>query len=836
MIMESLKVSAGLGALALALVSNVAFAQNSTAAEEQSQSSADEVGDTEIIVTGSAKPERRFDVSYAINSLSAENIEKLAPNNYAELIGSVPGIFVETSGGEAQNITRVRGIPGDRTGLIVQQDGLPLFHQSDGLFFNSGEGMNRYDLMTERVEIVRGGPSPIYSSGGAAIVNNITVEGSATPKGGVQVTLGDTGLYRLDAYQSGALGAKTFFAVGGFIRHHDGYRDNGFPNDQGGQIRANLVHQFDNGSIKVSAQYLDDKNVFYLPIPLADPRNPAVSLDPYIDFFSGTMNSPAFRNVNFRYLDQGGALQSFTRDLSDGRHMKFGNVGLQYEGEFGNTTVSFKSGFTKGRVTFDAFYSTSNPVDGNAFLTSQLNAARTAFGPTVDHLGYTIAGVSGAPVYNPSTDSGLVMQGQYRASDADFYSVDSEFSVAHSFETGLGKHDVKAGVNGAFWGIDGFTSYQNLLVQVKGQPQALNLLAYSSTGAVLGSMTNNGILSATTTLNQNKNDARMLALYVNDTWAITDRLRLDAGIRHEWYDYTINLMQTARRPLPGPTVADTFALGFTGVQTNLKVKPSVTNWTVGVNFDFSDRIGVYGRVSNLETPPQLSGYNFFPLGTNVTSKASQYEVGVKVLSGRSYIYVTGFLSKFDPLNASFAAFNPITGAIANIPFVGTASTKGVEVDGMLRIGSVFSLSGSLTFASPEYRDFASVTGASADAILGNQIVREPKMYGHVTPTFDFELGPDTDLQVYASYDFVGKRYVDVLNTTAMPAYGTFSAGINFTHNDWKVQLVGDNLTNAHGITEGNTRTDTLSGQGTPTAIYGRPIFGRNFRLVLSKKW
>jgi hypothetical protein len=57
-----------------------------------------------------------------------------------------------------------------------------------------------------------------------------------------------------------------------------------------------------------------------------------------------------------------------------------------------------------------------------------------------------------------------------------------------------------------------------------------------------------------------------------------------------------------------------------------------------------------------------------------------------------------------------------------------------------------------------------------------------------------------------------------------------------TRGTWQFQVVGDNVTNAHGLTEGNTRTDALSGQGSADAIYGRPIFGRSFRFVLSKAW
>jgi hypothetical protein len=53
--------------------------------------------------------------------------------------------------------------------------------------------------------------------------------------------------------------------------------------------------------------------------------------------------------------------------------------------------------------------------------------------------------------------------------------------------------------------------------------------------------------------------------------------------------------------------------------------------------------------------------------------------------------------------------------------------------------------------------------------------------------------------------------------------------------DWQFQVVGDNVTNAHGFTEGNTAGDRF-GQGTPEAIFGRPLFGRNFRFIASRKW
>jgi outer membrane receptor protein involved in Fe transport len=817
----------------------VAHAQTAPAASTPASATApaaDASQVSDVVVTGSARPQRRFDVSYAVNTLTTATIEQIAPKNYAELLGSVPGIQIEPTGGEVQNVTRVRGLPGDRTDLIAQQDGLPLFQETDGIFFNSNDGMNRFDLMTDHVEIVRGGPSPIYASTGAAIVNNITVSGGPVARGAAQLTVGDGGLYRLDALQSGPINSNTYYAVGGFIRYNSGLRNNGFPTDRGGQIRGNIKHDFDNGSIKVSAQYLDDHNVFYLPIPIDNPLNPSQSLDKYIDYFNGTMNTPALRNVNIQYTDGSGAIHSLTRDLANGRHINFGNVGVQYQGDFSGTTVSFKSSLTKGHLSFDAFYSTSNPADANTFASGQLAAAKKAFGPNVASLGYAIAGTSGATLYNPYADSGLVVQGQYRVEESDFYSVINDLSATREFNTGFGSHDVKAGVYSAFWGMTSLEVFQDYLSQVKGQPQMLDLLAYSPAGGVLGSVTNNGALHDTTLLNQAKIDSKMFAFYLNDTWSITDKLRLDAGVRREWYNYTGYNLPTASKPLPGATLASTFALGFTGAINRINVSPTATNWTVGLNYDFDPHFGVYGRVSQLQAPALSQVYLSYPLAATPTSSADQYEVGLKTVFGRNYLYLTGFYSYLNPLNASFTAFNPQTGANANVAFVGTAIEKGIEADGLVHIGEPFSVAGQVTVSSPEYQNFSSVTGASSAAIHGKQIVREPKILATVRPTYETHIGGDNTLQAYASYSYVGQRYVDVLNTTALPAYDDVGAGVILTHGNWKLQVVGDNLFDAHGLTEGNTRTDSLSGQGTPVAVYGRPVLGRNVRFIIGLKW
>ncbi|MCJ1961403.1 TonB-dependent receptor domain-containing protein [Novosphingobium mangrovi (ex Hu et al. 2023)] len=551
----------------------------------------------------------------------------------------------------------------------------------------------------------------------AAIANVITRTGSATPEGEAQVTLGTTGLYRLDAFQSGPLSEDTYYAIGGSLRQNEGYRDSGFPADKGGQVRANIVHDFDNGSIKVSGQYTNDHNIFYLSIPTADPNDPARSLDRYLDYFTGTLDTDQLRAVNIRYRDGAGQTQVQTGDLANGRHIRFGNIGVDYEGDLGEWHVSAKAGYTQGKNHFDALYSTSNPVDANAFASRYLDAAQGAFGAGVTGLGYALAGTGGQTTYDPYADSGLVVSAQYRSIVSKFYSGQGDLSVTRPFDTSIGRHDVKLGAYGALYGASTFAAYQNYLLQVAGNPNVLDLAAYGAGGSVQGYVTNNGALQEAASLNGGNYDGQVVALYASDSWDLTDRLRIDMGLRHEWYSYDGYYRVTQVADLgDATTLADDATRAFTGAIVTSSPKVRATNWTVGVNYDLTDNFGVYGRASQLEVPANAS-VTTNASGSLASTKARLFEAGIKAGFGRSYLYVTGFYTKFDPLNASFTAFYPTTGrSDQTVSFVGTAENKGIEADGALHVAGPFSVSGSLTVQDPKYLDFANTAGADATAM------------------------------------------------------------------------------------------------------------------------
>ncbi len=807
-------------------------AKSAPAADEgRGQAEDDGFGFERVVVTATATGQTKFDSSYAVSSLNSDDIAKLAPLNTADLVGRAPGVFAESSGGEASNVIRLRGIPNEGSLVSFQEDGVQLFGANTGVFF-TGDGVIRPDIMTSSLEMVRGGPAGIFATDSTAIINQITRQGHDTPEAGAQVTLGDTGLYRMDGYWSGPVADRTYVALGGFYRYHDGYRDNGFPSDEGGQFRINLRHEIGDGEIRAHVKVFDEKNVFYLPIPLKDPRNPSVSLDPYIDFFKGTLNTPDLKDAVFKYADPTGAVHADSRDLSNGRRTKYINAGFDIDQAFAGFHIVNKLRYTDGDIDFDAVYSSTNPADAVAFANSYKAAATTAFG-AVDHLGYAFAGTKGQSVYNPASESGLIVQGQYRNIQNDFDAVLNDLQVSRDVSL-FGEHKLLAGVYYTKYSTDLTWRNNDYLLQVRGQPRLLDLVAYNSAGNVLGYVTDNGALRYSSTLYSGASHIEHYALYLSDTWNITDQFSIEAAVRqNETKGHGEYRIPTAKNLGDATTLADNAALALTGAVLPTKLKFDNTSWTVGANYNFNRTVGVYARASKSYISP--GEFNLILPNPASSSAAEQFEAGLKFDTSALSVFATAFYTKFNPLAVSVFVQNETTGALTFAPFIADVTNPGVEVDALWRPLDNFSIRAVATYTDAQLGDLTSTTGQKPFNAKGNQLIRQPKYFGNIQPTYSFNIG-GLDGEAYATYALVGKRYVDYANTTEMPAYNTLGAGVTLRQGAWSLQLVGDNLTDERGVTEGNPRTDQLTGQGTTEVIYGRPIFGRNFRMVLNYKW
>jgi len=260
-------------------------------AQEPAQTSADSTDvqtnrDQEIIVTGVVRKTRKLDTTFTIDTLDQKDIQRLAPISTADLLNNIPGFFAEGStAGERSNNVTVRGLPSSGYRYAPQLiDGLPVYQDSDVPFANNDVFFSN-DLMTDRVEVVKGGPGGVlYSNGLGAIVNYVTKTGGDKFEGGYKLELATYDFIRNDVYIAGPINDSLHFAVGGFFRTSGGLRDTGYTADKGGQIRGNLTWNSADGktSFGLYASHLNDRTAVYNNLPIEVPgfTNPGTADNP----------------------------------------------------------------------------------------------------------------------------------------------------------------------------------------------------------------------------------------------------------------------------------------------------------------------------------------------------------------------------------------------------------------------------------------------------------------------------------------------------------------------------------------------------------------------------
>ena len=127
----------------------------------------------EIIVTGTASAGRtKFESSVGISTFNSDEIAKQAPASTADLISAVPGFWVESTAGTTQGNVFARGIiqDGGYRYVGLMEDGIPIYPMFELSFYNPDQFV-RVDATIERVEAVRGGTSPIFTTGAVGVTN-----------------------------------------------------------------------------------------------------------------------------------------------------------------------------------------------------------------------------------------------------------------------------------------------------------------------------------------------------------------------------------------------------------------------------------------------------------------------------------------------------------------------------------------------------------------------------------------------------------------------------------------------------------------------------------------
>src|SRR5690606_35665051 len=178
----------------LPLISLVSFAALGQPDQDTVEEEVTPLSMEEVIVTGTASPERtKYESSVAITTFESYDLHIDAPQSTAVMIESVPGFWVESTSGTTHGNVFARGIiqDGGYRYVGLMEDGLPIYPVYELSFYNPDQFV-RVDRTVNRVEVVRGGTAPIFSSGTVGgTINFITREPTDVPETDVGLTIGD---------------------------------------------------------------------------------------------------------------------------------------------------------------------------------------------------------------------------------------------------------------------------------------------------------------------------------------------------------------------------------------------------------------------------------------------------------------------------------------------------------------------------------------------------------------------------------------------------------------------------------------------------------------------
>jgi iron complex outermembrane recepter protein len=776
-----------------------------------------------MVVTGTQSPRMNLDASVAVTTLSATEIEAAAPRSTTEMLRYVPGFTrIESSGGEVNQNISMRGILGVEY-VAFLEDGMPVFPTMHTFFMNA-DNLFRFDTNIDRMEVVRGGSSPLFGSNTpGAIVNFINKSGGDVFGGSLRATAGTKELARYDMNMNGPLGNDWRFNAGGFYRYDHGVRDPGFPGIRGGQLKASVTRLLDKGHLRFSAKHINDRNQFILPLPFANPDDPE-----YVPGLSNyaSMNTP--EGIGLRVNTPTGDL---TLPLDNGLRTKgtwfTADVALQLSDEWNlqNTAQVMQNDQEWNALIADNALSVQDWVTAPPGQTGLgLPAGTTAQLTFVSH--FDLAG-------NPlpfDTPNGLVAPGQLAHVSKPISAFHNQLQLRRTF----GRHSLSIGAYLANYSQENHWNFTQTLMDVRDNPRLLNAVVTPPAGTPVA-VTSNGFRKFLSGYTNGTGQASIVSGVLGGEVQLSERLRADLGVRVEFNDFVQSKEKTSTFDLDGDPAtaydAETFGNG-----SFLHFNNDITDWSgsVGLNYRLNDNMSIYGSGARGYKMPALDEY----INAASQEQADLFdsrevraaELGLKYATGRVGLTLNGFYSDLKNIVGQGLIVDVVTGASAwqilpspdNRSFGAEIEAFVTPVEGLQLVGSGTILKAELS-GGPD----------SLAPLRGRRLSLVPTALGNLAAFYSPRRV--SGLQFKADWHFVGSRFSESANTrltdTKLPSYNYFNFGAGFAIPNASIRVNADllNAFQSKGLEEGNPRLIAVG--GTPIFM-ARPILPRRLQVSL----
>jgi iron complex outermembrane receptor protein len=276
------------------------------------------------------------------------------------------------------------------------------------------------------------------------------------------------------------------------------------------------------------------------------------------------------------------------------------------------------------------------------------------------------------------------------------------------------------------------------------------------------------------------------SLYATDQVDVTDRLKVRAGVRQDWWD-------TALTPLinvPGGTFNNEGAPLMAGVTQERNDAP--VSWNVGALYKLFSGVSPYVGVSK----SYLSNFNSENVQTGIGAPESalQYEAGVKfsLLNDRVVLNTAVFDVKRDNVAA------PLTiGGVESVVF-DSQRTRGYEASLDARVTDQWRILANFTA-----QDAVITDNPQGITSVGNHPQSVPAFMANLWSTYRFSIAGVPGFIVGAGLNHRDKNYSDITNVNSIPAFVIGNALFGYEADTWGISLNVKNFTNQRYYVEAN---------------------------------
>jgi outer membrane receptor protein involved in Fe transport len=774
-----------------------------------------------LVVTGTQSPRMNLDASVAVTTLTAAEVLSAAPRSTTEMLRYVPGFTrVESSGGEVNENISIRGILGVEY-VAFLEDGLPVFPTMHTFFMNA-DNLFRFDTNIERLEVVRGGSSPLFGSNTpGAIVNFINKSGGDQFSGTMRATGATKGLARYDLNMNGPFGDDWRFNVGGFYRYDHGVRDPGYPGIRGGQLKGNITRLLSNGYIRFSAKYLDDRNEFIVPLPFNNPEDPQ-----YVPGFSNYGSMITAEGVDIRVPTPDGPL---TLPLDNGLKTKAtwftGDVSLDLGPDWHLQNIAQ---VMQNDQEWNAIPN-GNLFTATDYITAPTGQGGLGFAPGstgqftfTNHFDGT-----GAPLPFDTPNGLVAAQGEWHI-EKPISAVQNQLSLRRSF----GKHSLNIGGYFANYTQENRWFFTNILTDVRDQPRFLDLVVTPAGGGAPVQITNDGFRKYIDNYVNGTGQATIVSGVVGGEVQLAERLRADLGVRVEYNDFVQQSEKKSPVDLDGNPATPFDNMNF-GNNSFLHFSRNITDWSAsaGLNYRLNDHVSVYGTGARGYKMPALDEFLNATAAEQValfdSRQVQSVEGGVKYATSRVAVTVNGFYTKLKNITGQGAVIDPVTGITTwRITSDPQQRSFGAEVEAFVSPVEGLQLIGSGTILKAEQ-------GPGIDSLVGVELAGVPRTIGNLAAIYSSPQA--SGLQFKADMHWVGSRFTlsprDRVVNTKLPSYQYFNFGVGWAIPNAAARINVDllNAFQSKGLEEGNPRLITAGGS---PLFFARPLLPRRLQASI----